>query len=136
MNENEIKNKIIHNDANIIVSNSNNSFFGVIFYNEFVHSDITSDVQEFISNMTVYGGGIDENVAKPQIIEKTIDTLEPSKENVKDDNQEIDKYYYSQLDEYSKKIYEAMYSNKENMKTRSEERRVGKECRSRWSPYH
>ena len=23
-----------------------------------------------------------------------------------------------------------------NQKTRSEERRVGKECRSRWSPYH
>ena len=31
------------------------------------------------------------------------------------------------------------YSNKnreENITTRSEERRVGKECRSRWSPYH
>ena len=25
---------------------------------------------------------------------------------------------------------------KENSTTRSEERRVGKECRSRWSPYH
>ena len=24
----------------------------------------------------------------------------------------------------------------ENIKERSEERRVGKECRSRWSPYH
>ena len=24
----------------------------------------------------------------------------------------------------------------EDIKTRSEERRVGKECRSRWSPYH
>ena len=24
----------------------------------------------------------------------------------------------------------------ENLKNRSEERRVGKECRSRWSPYH
>ena len=24
----------------------------------------------------------------------------------------------------------------ETQKTRSEERRVGKECRSRWSPYH
>ena len=24
----------------------------------------------------------------------------------------------------------------ENLKERSEERRVGKECRSRWSPYH
>ena len=23
-----------------------------------------------------------------------------------------------------------------NARTRSEERRVGKECRSRWSPYH
>ena len=25
---------------------------------------------------------------------------------------------------------------KEYLRTRSEERRVGKECRSRWSPYH
>ena len=25
---------------------------------------------------------------------------------------------------------------KEEVETRSEERRVGKECRSRWSPYH
>ena len=28
----------------------------------------------------------------------------------------------------------SVLNNKE--KTRSEERRVGKECRSRWSPYH
>ena len=27
-------------------------------------------------------------------------------------------------------------STKPNAKNRSEERRVGKECRSRWSPYH
>ena len=27
-------------------------------------------------------------------------------------------------------------TNWENDKVRSEERRVGKECRSRWSPYH
>ena len=26
--------------------------------------------------------------------------------------------------------------NETNMELRSEERRVGKECRSRWSPYH
>ena len=26
--------------------------------------------------------------------------------------------------------------SKEERRTRSEERRVGKECRSRWSPYH
>ena len=28
------------------------------------------------------------------------------------------------------------FAFKENTTTRSEERRVGKECRSRWSPYH
>src|SRR5260221_13885581 len=27
-------------------------------------------------------------------------------------------------------------AEREGFKTRSEERRVGKECRSRWSPYH
>ena len=37
---------------------------------------------------------------------------------------------------------EVVYMNKDNIKkivlaySRSEERRVGKECRSRWSPYH
>ena len=29
-----------------------------------------------------------------------------------------------------------MTDNRENQTVRSEERRVGKECRSRWSPYH
>src|SRR2546430_17309631 len=28
------------------------------------------------------------------------------------------------------------YRNRKNAAKRSEERRVGKECRSRWSPYH
>ena len=28
------------------------------------------------------------------------------------------------------------YNGVKNIKQRSEERRVGKECRSRWSPYH
>ena len=36
------------------------------------------------------------------------------------------------LDEKVKKQKEPIYG----VTTRSEERRVGKECRSRWSPYH
>ena len=32
--------------------------------------------------------------------------------------------------------YVGIQINKVNMIPRSEERRVGKECRSRWSPYH
>ena len=44
--------------------------------------------------------------------------------------------------EISKKIKEQLkveveeIKNKYNRLPRSEERRVGKECRSRWSPYH
>ena len=33
-------------------------------------------------------------------------------------------------------IFTGLYSIFSSMLTRSEERRVGKECRSRWSPYH
>src|SRR3712207_8824584 len=33
-------------------------------------------------------------------------------------------------------IAEALHPYPENLVIRSEERRVGKECRSRWSPYH
>ena len=33
-------------------------------------------------------------------------------------------------------IYDAKVSNSSASLQRSEERRVGKECRSRWSPYH
>src|SRR4051794_37234887 len=35
-----------------------------------------------------------------------------------------------------KSKHSAMLRNKETRHRRSEERRVGKECRSRWSPYH
>ena len=34
------------------------------------------------------------------------------------------------------KLHEANYLQKSDAVHRSEERRVGKECRSRWSPYH
>ena len=36
----------------------------------------------------------------------------------------------------TQKSFENAYKGLENVDDRSEERRVGKECRSRWSPYH
>ena len=33
-------------------------------------------------------------------------------------------------------VYGHKFNYNEILTTRSEERRVGKECRSRWSPYH
>ena len=38
--------------------------------------------------------------------------------------------------EMPEEIWEIWYSELKEKLTRSEERRVGKECRSRWSPYH
>ena len=40
-----------------------------------------------------------------------------------------------QLDSFSKQLLAMAKLNEERLE-RSEERRVGKECRSRWSPYH
>src|SRR5256884_4711767 len=41
----------------------------------------------------------------------------------------------TKVDDYYKK-HRDEFTTKEQIKLRSEERRVGKECRSRWSPYH
>ena len=45
------------------------------------------------------------------------------------------------IPEYGRHIHQMIdqaveLKDKEKRKERSEERRVGKECRSRWSPYH
>ena len=53
--------------------------------------------------------------------------------NKMDNLEEMDKF----LERYN--LPRLNQEEKENMNrpvTRSEERRVGKECRSRWSPYH
>ena len=39
-------------------------------------------------------------------------------------------------EESGESVYEIVENEKELQAVRSEERRVGKECRSRWSPYH
>ena len=38
--------------------------------------------------------------------------------------------------EYYQKLHQIIEKEYETKTIRSEERRVGKECRSRWSPYH
>ena len=44
--------------------------------------------------------------------------------------------YVKVLEETKKYFKYVKVNNDENGRNRSEERRVGKECRSRWSPYH
>ena len=45
-------------------------------------------------------------------------------------------YDYADSGAWTEGTYRANESDFQKIKLRSEERRVGKECRSRWSPYH
>ena len=42
----------------------------------------------------------------------------------------------TQFSDYPVNLFEESRDNANQWDVRSEERRVGKECRSRWSPYH
>ena len=103
---------------------------GIIIYNEITKKDIVGEVQEFVSNITISSGGINENIKTPEIIERTVETISPNDESIDYTNNNIDKYFYNQLDEYSKIIYNAMESNKENMKTGTYEINLGTEFSS------
>lgn len=113
-------------------------FLALIIYNEFMPDNIQSDVQDFISNITTSSENenIDVNVSTvetvkiPQILEVETKLPNHEEENVNYENSEIDKYFYNQLDEYSKIIYNAMETNKENMKTGVYEINLGTEFSS------
>ena len=64
-----------------------------------------------------------------------------SSQNMKDEKEELmDINKVSEQDMLARKVSKSYVSKiieyREITTTRSEERRVGKECRSRWSPYH
>ena len=51
----------------------------------------------------------------------------------------LDRYWFGAVDRISPEApvpVVRVHPSKEQERSRSEERRVGKECRSRWSPYH
>jgi len=92
-------------------------FLGLIVYNEVYKNDVVSDVQEFVSNITISSKGLDDDIKSPEVIEDILSPVEQENENVDYGIGNINKYFYNQLDEYSKVIYNALESNKENMKT-------------------
>lgn len=109
-------------------------FLALIIYNEFAPDDIQSEVQDFISNITSSSKNVNaseiETVRTPQILEVETDLTNQEEENTNYKNSEIDKYFYNQLNEYSKIIYNAMELNKENMRTGVYEINLGTELSS------
>lgn len=113
-------------------------FLGVIFFNEFQEIETASKPEEqqveiaeedevieenYIQVSTVKEKEKEENINVPQIAENPLDKIKPEKttnqndNNVKYENINVDKYFYNQLEEYSKIIYRAFESNKDNMKS-------------------
>ena len=94
--------------------------FGVIFYNEFIElSEIVKpeDIKTVISENI---NTIKQEINVPEIIENPLDKIkdiESQDENISYSNITINRYFYNQLEDYSKIIYNAFEANKENMKT-------------------
>ena len=56
--------------------------------------------------------------------------------NIKDYKDNFGDYLHTTINEYDTLLECLKIANIFTRDVRSEERRVGKECRSRWSPYH
>src|SRR3712207_4724510 len=65
-----------------------------------------------------------------QEVKKANDTSDKDKKGTKADEKKKEKDEYAELIKKSTSLERGLFD------VRSEERRVGKECRSRWSPYH
>ena len=84
--------------------------------------------------LCVVAGIANAQEKKPQVIQS-----EPQLEDIYNVLEAMDIHMFRfELKEFLNKVYTVtVYMDEyENGKSRSEERRVGKECRSRWSPYH
>ena len=67
-------------------------------------------------------------------MKNTLDTFSTQKSKIKN---EVDTQFTKISRPLSRYEYgSSLDKEQKNLLTRSEERRVGKECRSRWSPYH
>ena len=94
--------------------------FGIIFWQEI--SKLETSVQPEMAQTIISENTntIDKNIKTPEIIDNPFDKIKdanPVVSNVDYSNITVNKYFYNQLEEYSKTIYKAFESNKENMKT-------------------
>lgn len=102
-------------------------FLGIIVYNKLIKTNIVNEVADFTSNITISSESKKENIKTPEIIEIESTATKQDDENINYNNTEIDKFFYDQLNKYSKIIYNAIDINKENMKVGTYEINLGTE---------
>ena len=95
--------------------------FGVIIFQEFQEMQTSVEPENFQTVISETPDTIDKNIETPEIItDNPLDNIQGGSSNVGQvdySDVSVDKYFYNQLEEYSKTIYRAFESNKENMKT-------------------
>ena len=99
--------------------------FGMIFWNEYIKLETSVIPQNFDTVIEENQNTIDEDIKVPEIIGNPFEGIENSNIYNQEEEQEkvnyqdvvIDKFFYNQLEDYSKIIYNAFEANKENMKT-------------------
>lgn len=93
--------------------------FGEIIWQEIKSMQTVVEPQNAKTVLEDININTNKNESKTNITENSLNKLndsKPSKE-IQKNNINIDKFFYNQLDEYSKVIYQAIDKNKENMKT-------------------
>ncbi len=95
--------------------------FGFIIFQEIQGMETSIEAEDFKTVISENRDTIDNNIETPKIIENPLDNIKDANssggQNVDYSSVNINKYFYNQLDEYSKTIYKAFESNKENMRT-------------------
>ena len=100
--------------------------FGIlatIIYQEIAGIDVATKIEDFKTDLSSISDTLEENIKTPKIIDNPLDDLSNNSNNSNDENDVnydsivVNKHFYDQLDDYSKTIYKAFESNKENMKT-------------------
>ena len=95
---------------------------GIIIYDEIAEDNTIEDVNEFVSNITMSIGEISDKVENSKVLDSSIEETLQENNYI---NEQTEKFFYNQLDECSKIIYNAMETNKENMKTGNYEINLG-----------
>ena len=96
--------------------------FGIMIYQEITGENAGTQVQNFVSTYKTMIDDMqdEEKVTTPQIIESNVNSMSSTptaNTDVNYDTIQVNKYFYDQLDDYSKTIYKALEANKEQMKT-------------------
>lgn len=96
--------------------------FGIIVYQEITGEDAAAQVQNFVSTYKVMIDDMqdEQKATTPQIIGSNVNEMASTptaNTNINYDTVQVNKYFYDQLEDYSKTIYKALEANKEQMKT-------------------